>query len=1054
MTAAKFLLEHFYFGQLVQGGRPTGQAQLLAASPGVNAKMAEYAVSRVNLPPLIMSPRGSWALVRGKSRHIPFLMVQSQQGNAGQQIEHYIIMPPDVLKSYNGNLSALKSLLQETLPTYETPDAELPLLEIEQGEPRTVEQQIDDILELMMVTNNSTAMIEPLLAAIVQGTQLVIQGAPPELDARVQFVEGLLALLPPSARFGVTFATHSAPTGELDVQIRFLGDGFPPDKTTVFNWATTAVFGVTEQDDYSRFVISQLRLDAELVIQQNMLMTPIAGWRLNQDEKLAVALGYAAKRLRLDESLRNGQPVDKDEVARVLADDPTLTEPLKVLYAQHLIRFSLAMEDMQHAAPVAVLLRNNPELEQSVREQMDAALHEGQGWLIYDTLVDWMSNPLGPEGDLWIKLTHTAALSLLQDLVADQDYDEINRLLVEMQKTSPGVALGRIVPNMVQMLAPLLQQDAHMVENLFLLALKHTDTRNFVALMNTEKFRQRLDPQIKRVWGYIVSEEHEQAHPDVLIRLVRSFPADLQPAVLLRFVEMAVMANHYDLVDTPIVRALARLAVSPDLPLYRERLLSIIRQMTDEVLLYQLEAPGPFCLLQIHLAVGDYHNLAEQMITQSSVLYPGDYQTDYVLMVDDLFSSVSLAPDEVPRALHAIREAGIKAVPFIVASVGCLHDQNGAPELDTIADRVVEQIHHEPRFLEVLPQQTIMKLLAYYSRRQNADGIAEASKLVPLAAEYHGDAGVQMLAEAYKLMSGDERTQQLALHMLRVFVREAEDESFASKSISYFARQLGATTAQPLATSLLMRQFMDHQPLLDYIDSIQLCSNFLLLSSGLYTDSKNLPESRAIVDALNRLSGALSPEQRAQLARSTRALGMSIILLGKQYRSARPRDEKRYLDAVLKGETNPRAVVDIFRIMSGYFSRGRRLQTNITPVQQPLEGYTMLSLEATLTASERLLVAAQRVFPPNQPLKIRPDAIQGEMRSLIRSEPVEADVLREFAIHLQQLADLIIMTEANGDAAAFDDSNLARRIDSGKHQPRSVLEFLRLLHAYFSRPVL
>src|SRR5690606_8946799 len=115
------------------------------------------------------------------------------------------------------------------------------------------------------------------------------------------------------------------------------------------------------------------------------------------------------------------------------------------------------------------------------------------GWLIYDTLVNWMSNPLGPEGRAWVDLTHRAAIALIESLVQQRDYDELSILIAELHEVNPGVDIGRIVPRILQIVLPITPEDAHLSQNVFLLAVKHLDHKAFVSLMNATKFRQMLD---------------------------------------------------------------------------------------------------------------------------------------------------------------------------------------------------------------------------------------------------------------------------------------------------------------------------------------------------------------------------------------------------------------------------------------------------------------------------------------------------------------------------------------------------------------------------------
>jgi len=199
LAVANYVLEHFYYGQFVRDGKPEGELRLLAQSAGVTPEQVAEAVQQALVPPLVESPTGSWALVRGK-KTIPFIMVQSQLGEAGQSVLHFVLMPVDVLRAMGGNLKAMMSLVLADMPAYEKQGDTLDTVTLPQVEPQTAEAQIDDILALMSFTRNRTDTIESLLAGIVQGVPIVVQNAPPNLEERVTFVQGLLAFLPPSAR--------------------------------------------------------------------------------------------------------------------------------------------------------------------------------------------------------------------------------------------------------------------------------------------------------------------------------------------------------------------------------------------------------------------------------------------------------------------------------------------------------------------------------------------------------------------------------------------------------------------------------------------------------------------------------------------------------------------------------------------------------------------------------------------------------------------------------------------------------------------------------------
>ena len=110
MSASAFTFEHFYHGQLLEGGRLQGDYRLLASSPGVKSDHVAEALLEARIPPL--EGKGAWALVRGVN--IPFLLVQSQPG-----MRHYIFITVDALRAFGGNLKAMMVLVEPQIKTFD-----------------------------------------------------------------------------------------------------------------------------------------------------------------------------------------------------------------------------------------------------------------------------------------------------------------------------------------------------------------------------------------------------------------------------------------------------------------------------------------------------------------------------------------------------------------------------------------------------------------------------------------------------------------------------------------------------------------------------------------------------------------------------------------------------------------------------------------------------------------------------------------------------------------------------------------------------------------------
>jgi hypothetical protein len=1050
VSEAKFILEHFYYGQLVTNNKPIGDQRILAMSPGVSPKLAEQAIERVTLPPFLTAKSGSWAIVRGRSRLMPFLMIQSQQGSAGQLVAHYIFITPELLKAIFGNIRALQTLIQENMPVFDKPDNRLKPIDFVLPNSRTNDQEIDDILELMTLTGNKLPIIENLLGAIVKSTPLIIQGAPPDLDQRVQFIQGLLTLLPASARYGVTFSTHSIPSNDNDAQIRFYGDDVPPSDATVFNWTRKQMLGVTNDDPYSRFIISQLRLDAQLVIQRNNAMTAVAGWRFNLGDKLSDALAYASQRLRVDEAIRNSQPVDKDEVARILGEDPTLSDELRAMYAGHLIKFSLAMQDMSHADPIAVLLREDPNLERIVWRQMEAALNEGQGWLLHDTLIRWITNPLGPQGHDWVDLTHRAGLSRLKSLVDSTDVEGISEFLKDLQSADESLHVERIIQPVLRFTLPL-SGDAQIAENVFLLALKYLEPDAFKRLMVQDKFRERLNPNIIRAWGVLNTDAKTPNAGEILVKAARSFGENWEGVVLLRLCEIAQDNGQLTVFSPMLIQRLYHILTTPHGALHADRLRKIISTLEDRTVLITLEQPSPRILLQIRLLLGDYQELAAQMIKQLSALYAGDNQQSYLETIGVVFSQTPVPLREVTTMLRAINQYGVKSVPYIVASISALQRHTGAAELDDIALRIGQQLSDERYLIDVVPPAAIMGLLDHYVSRRSLEGLEDITPVVPYAMVALGAEGARTIVEIYKKIEWNSQAKAKGIEILSGYIRLLDEER-GRKVIAYLLKELSPTLKAPLEVAFTLKRLMGEMTLLEYGQHLQHALDFLTYTHQSYLDPKRIPAQVALVNGLAAIPGRLDRADNSALINNILEIGEIIVGYAKQHRPEYE-DDARILRLV-NAKQDPASAYEVARVVGGQLTPNHdRVTTQLTvpDIRYPLDGKTLPILLRDIKATHFVLSSLRRAIPDTAPVRLPVGDIAREVGHIIAAslETPSTTQLQEIGRNLQHVINILVMIQQSSDLKAFENAGFARKIETGGHRPRNTLEFYRFMYGYY-----
>lgn len=1046
-------LEHFYYGQLVHHGKATGDVRVLARSEGVTDELISAAVRNALIPSLPDSSDGSWAIVRG-NKTAPYILAHVQVGSAGQTTLHFIFLPSEAIRAIAGDLSLLIPFVKKPMPVFDRLGDTLVPLTLATPTEQSVEQQSDILLELMMYTkNNPRKIIQPLLSAVVRGVPLVVKEAPVDIMKRTNFVQGLLTMLPSSTRFGVMFATHLEDAERIKTQIMFMNKNFP-DKALLFNWETGDITGEVEEHEYARFMSSQLSLDTTLFIRQAQEITPVAGWRFKSGSSLAEALAYASYRSKLDKSLSNNMPVEVAEVARVLSEDPTLDDKMRIMYAEHLLTFSLALDDLQHIDPIAVNVVKYPSLASTVLRQMNDAVRNGKAPLIFETLQRWMTTPPPLPGEEWANLTQLAALRTLGVLVAERDFEAINVYLDDLNDLAAAINIDRVAPQILQALLPYASEDAVLPTRLLLLAMRYMNREAFQHLLMQNQFTQYLSRPLKE---FLISlSSKSPTHEDsALLKAVDSVDEAYRDQALLRLSDVALTAGRSDLLDTRTLEQLTRLAVKPEMRVNVSLFLDIARTVNDRHL-KTLGETGARHILQLFLACGRIDILAMEMSAQSRDLYGGERQFDYVRMVFRLFAATPLYPATMAKALDDLEAHKIKGVPLLAAQSGALEATTWSDSLRDHAMQALKSLENNKRLLPVIHPEIILALLRFFTEQSDQKTAMRVARLLPTAAaRKDGKTGLTSINEAFKLMRSDEAMRSTAFEIVRQYVREADDKP-ANRAIRYFGKELGPDYARKLDMSYIFSRMMGQMDLATYSSSVSVTVSLLKETYETYSGRSSKPSIGELTNVVNRIRVGIDERDRQELATELRKMTKAIVVLGDENQTKSSRNRKS-LEALATGSDKPRSVLDIFRVAGGYLAKGKFNTIELQPhdASDPFHGVTPEDLRLNIVIASDMLGSAVRALPPDNAEKWTTADIHDELDSMRQLLPTEEtrEITRRLALDWQYVSDLVALITKDGNSDAIeDDSRLGKRIDQRNHQPRNTLEMYRFIYGYFLNP--
>lgn len=1038
-------LHYFHYGQLIHNNQATGDARILAKSSGITDKFVELVLETAKVPALANTTGMSWGLLRTK-RGEPMTLARAEINEVGATIYQFIALPTEAARDLAGNFEILKPYLIEPLPSYTMLGDDLSPIQVDDVSLST-EQQVDNLLDLMSYTGNNTRNLEPLIATIVTGTPLIITNAPHSPDERMGFIQGLLTLLPASTRLGVTFLLHNTPDSERRVKLMFMEDVPNMDDVVIYDWASGQVTGDVDKNDYSRFIVGQMRLDPEAVIRETAKLTPTAGWRFNSGDNLADALDYASHRAKVDQSIANSMPVEVASVAKILGEDPTLSDEQRRMYSRHLINFSLALDDLQYVDAVIATMSQYQDIEDEVYQYMSAALNKGQSVTIFETLVRWRDNPFSPNGKRWQKMLTDSALPALDNILQEDDDEAVIDYLNNINRV--GTQARSVIGRVIDRVLPKAERNEEIPSQLLLMAIQNLDDSKLHGLINTPRFIKPLSSDVKRLL-VLLSDPEREAPPNTMMRAIRSMDESVQESALTAFVKQAYYQKRIDLIDERVLHELVK--ILNNRPMAIEN--NLIAEITDEIqtnTLSNMKQPAPRLLLQLLIHSERYDKLAKTMSQQSRDIYRAEGQLKYIRSIQEAFSKTSMSPEQALSAVSSLESHNQRGVSHVVAIFGSLEGARWHSTLRTIADSAMSEAANNQRILEVLPPQSVFSLLQYYARQGDAQRLRAAARLMGSCAAYdRSKVGLSATNQAYKLLNSNDRTRPVAIEVVRQYVREANDQP-AQHMIKFYGERLGSNIAGKLQTSYNFSSVMARMDWLTYASSLEITIDLLQTVTNAYHKNNQRPELGAMRLMVDRFRKEVSIAEHKDLRDDLRSLTHSIVTLG-QYHERRSSTSAKHNQAILSGTVDPRSVVDVYRAAGGYLLNKRQhpLRMGDSNPRKPFGSGSSEEIMFDISVASGVLYQASKVQSSRRDrwaYQSIVDELNSQTRALVGTHQ---DALRRMGRNWQRLADLIVYLNQNSDAKVFEPNNSrGRRLDKLEIQPKNTLELFRFLYGFF-----
>ncbi|MCS7070735.1 MAG: hypothetical protein NZM00_04465, partial [Anaerolinea sp.] len=782
------------------------------------------------------------------------------------------------------------------------------------------------------------------------------------------------------------------------------------------------------------------------------------------------ALSYGAFRLKIDTAVLNNQPVEAREVVRVLREDPTINDETRIAYVRHLMAFALALDDIEEADLLPAAARGNPDLERAIINQLDGALASGKGERVYRRLVRWLKMPGGFRGMYWVELLHRAALAVAAGLVKTGDAAGLAAFLRELHaqstaSTDDHSGTAAIVPSVVEVALPFAPTDPDLAGLCFALAAATLPPDRWHRVLKQQPLIARLPATVQRLVTHTLGADSADPPHGLLPQAVEAFCAAHGDAwrypLAIRLAEIAVAHRHLELLDAQTLDILAAAASTEWGKLYTSVLLWIVRSISTDDYLPNIEPAGRPALLRILLARGSLIDLVGELNRHNRLFYPADKLGQFGSMVHDVFSQTPLPVADVSTALAALATHGIKPLPLAMAYFGALEQHQWPPELEKEAFDLTRLIAGNRLIAETIHPDSLIQLLSHYSERRDDAQAERIVDLLPAAAARRGEGGLSIMTRMYTMLNWNERVITAARNALRRYIRRLP-EGAAPGAVQRLGRELGEPVRVMLDATLLLWRIMAGESLGDYAYTLHTTAEFLYDTALPYLEKGQAPSISTLISDLDALRGGLSEGDRAILCIEIVETGRLIAQMASAHRQAHPKENPEEINNLLMGRGAAYSLVDVFRCLGGYFSRGRRasLRGDRAIADHPLADRAAHLLVREVQQINRLLRAALAAIPA-------PAAVDKDRRFVVSAAALHSEIeslwseislheqralVRNLAIDLQRISEVVMrVTEKYDPKVLQDDSALTRKLEANRQRPENPLELYRFISGYFQQ---
>ncbi|MFP4321978.1 MAG: hypothetical protein ACLFTK_05940 [Anaerolineales bacterium] len=1054
MTQARvYHIERFYFGNFIQNERAAGKPTILARSAGVTPQVSQGALRLVRVrPPELTEADMPSSLGLFYGDQVGYFVLKSQRVPQGYAQLVFMFVPDMAMRWLGGNYAHFEALGYQDMKAFAAPQHDLPPLTLDDPHSFTDNEQIDFLYDLFYYCGDQIKNVEALVSALIHQRRLAILNAPHVLEQRMRFIHGLLCMLPAPARVGITWVTHVDNIDDTPAQLNFVDTvAGIQEKDVVYDWDAGTLLTPIDTDKYSKFIAAQLRLDASLVVEATNEIARTAVWRAMRQESLPQALHFASRRAAIDSAVRSNQPADRDIVAAILRQDPTLSNEMRMQYAQHLLAFTLALSDeaLAPADVLPVVATADRPLAESIYRQLRTEAEGNHPLRVIDIIERWMTHVPQAHVIPWNQLAYIAALTHLNSLLTAGDTEATIAFLTRIQRASRDLHMETVVPQIIQTTQDAAAYDPDLAMAIFLLVAEYLPIEGFQEFVADPQIVGQLPQHLQHALFYLQPQQRGAAPRHLLISVASELEAQHRMLVVGRLAELAVHLEREDLIDTRILEGLLRASRSGYAWRFAQLINYLAERYSQPEMLQQLEVGALEMLPHLYFSSQRYEQGVRLLEHYQQDVYGTANLGAFVESMGHIFLDANLPVEAIEQIFTHIEHSKLRPEARARALAAVLIAGDWSLAYRKLARRLTIMLYNDEALVEVIKLENALALLEYHLQARDSVSILEIITVVLNVALGMGQRGVDLIVQVWGRIKKTPDVSDVALDLLREYVRRC-DPKIAPHVPAYLGRQIGREVGAILQATYLMRLVMNGRDMLRFASDLTMTVDLLSDFAATYHPQKEPPLKHVLRRSLNSLTGGLSDDDRLMIGKSMARI--AELCFGMAHQPDRKRKAESITAELLNLRRVPETGPDMLIYLGGYFNRRQAHQHDLyrEGIQHVFGNRSAIVIREELPIVRAFLEDIQRAFPPDAaPPDVNLQSLNDEIDNLWTALSLynQRQTTETMAKNTQFLAYLIAEIGGRARERAFRNANLV----NGEQMPENEIESMIWISGYFHR---